>query len=320
MSGRCALYACLLDVKSKNENNIAYVPAYTCETVLASYEKAGHTLRFYDVDEHELTPLFTAGDLKGVSVLNLCGYYGFSRYDEQFLALCKNWGVTIIQDTTHSVFSRDGHSPYADYWAGSLRKWMGIACGGVGIKKEGVFSIKNKMPDENHLEGRYLAMEYRKQALESGDATYDALAGEVFWETEMRLREMFDVYGSDSLSRNILESMDFNTLIQRRRDNYETVITHYRPSSQCQVIFPRLDDNTCPSHFSWYSEDRNGAQQFLLDHGIRSTIYWPKPPQLINSERFPHASWIYDHVMSVQIDQRYTAEDMEYLGSILSQM
>lgn len=320
MSGRCALYACLLDAKSKNEDNIAYVPAYTCETVLASYEKAGYTLRFYDVDAKELTPLFKREDLAGVTVLNLCGYYGFSRYDEQFLGLCKEQGVTILQDTTHSVFSRDGHSPFADYWAGSLRKWMGVACGGVGIKKEGVFSINSKVPDEKHLEGRYLAMEHRKQALESGDATYDILAGEVFWETEMRLREMFDVYGSDLLSRRIIESLNIDALIKRRRDNYETVITHYRPSSQCQAIFPHLDDKTCPSHFSWYSEDRNRAQQFLLDHGIRSTVYWPKPPQLPNVKKYPHANWIYDSVVSVQIDQRYTAEDMEYLGKTLSRM
>ncbi len=147
MSGRCALYACLLDAKSNNENKIAYIPAYTCETVFASYEKAGYTLRFYDVDDHELTPLFKEEDLQGVSVLNLCGYYGFSRYDEQFLKLCKDQGIIIIQDTTHSIFSRDGHSPpCADYWAGSLRKWVGVACGGGvgGIKKEGFFLCKEQ--------------------------------------------------------------------------------------------------------------------------------------------------------------------------------
>ncbi len=320
MSGRCALYACLLDAKSNDEDNIAYVPAYTCETVLASYEKAGHTLRFYDVDEHELTPLFKEEDLQGVSVLNLCGYYGFSRYDEQFLGLCNDQGVRIIQDTTHSMFSRDGHSPYADYWAGSLRKWIGVACGGVGIKKEGTFSVERRVPDSKHLEGRYQAMQYREEAVRTGNQAFDRLAGEVFWETEMRLREMFDVFGSDSLSKRIIETLDVDTLVQKRRDHYKTVLAHYKPSLQYQAIFPHLDSETCPSHFSWYSEDRNRAQQFLLDHGIRSTVYWPKPPQLIQVEQYPHATWIYDHVMSVQIDQRYAKEDMEYLGKMLSQL
>ncbi len=137
----------------------------------------------------------------------------------------------------------------------------------------------------------------------------------------MRLREMFDLFGSDSLSKRIIETLDVDTLIQQRRANYETVLAYYKPSSQCQAIFPYLDSGSCPSHFSWYSEDRNRAQQFLAEHGIRSTVYWPKPPQLLQSDTHPpHATWIYDSVMSVQIDQRYSKEDMEYLGKILSQL
>ena len=53
MSGRCALYACLKDMDDKVKK-VAYVPAYTCETVLGSYLKAGFSLRFYDIDPDNL--------------------------------------------------------------------------------------------------------------------------------------------------------------------------------------------------------------------------------------------------------------------------
>ncbi len=39
---------------------------------------------------------------------------------------------------------------------------------------------------------------------------------------------------------------------------------------------------------------------------------------LADRERYGQASYIYDHVMSVQMDQRYSKEDMAYLGKILT--
>ena len=325
MSGRCALYACLLDIASTENSSIdslkiAYVPAYTCETVLASYQKAGYALRFYEISTHGLTPVFKEADLQGVSVLNLCAYYGFSRYNDAFLKRCKLRGITIIQDTTHSLFSSDGHSVYADYYAGSVRKWMGIACGGIAIKRVGTFSHGALASDPDHLQGRYRAMEYRAKALETGDTEFDEKAFEVFWETELRLRQMFDAYGSDAASIDILTHFDPLPLIARRRDNYRTVLAHYKRSSQCQAVFETLDDSVCPSHFTVYSEDRERAQKNLGELGIRSTVYWPLPPMLPHPDQYPQASWIYDHVFSIQIDQRYTPLDMEYLGKALARL
>ncbi len=318
LSGRCALYACLLDCPTTMERKLAYVPAYTCETVLASYVKAGYALRFYDVDTEELKPCFKAEDLQDVSVLNLCGYYGFSRYDNAFLHECKRRNITILQDTTHSMFSTDGHHLDADYYAGSVRKWFGIASGGVAIKKQGSFSIQPLRADEEHLKGRYKAMEYRKLAIKTGKDSYNELASSVFWETEMRLRRMFDAFESDEKSITILNNLDPTQMIEKRRANYQTVLDSLHPSSQCQPIFQSLDENTCPSHFSFYSENRAKARQQLEQKGITSTVYWPLPPMLTNKEQYPHASYIYDHVVSVQIDQRYSREDMEYLGTILT--
>ena len=51
MSGRCGLYYCLEDIMLQDTRRVAYIPMYTCETVLSSYEKAGYQLKFYDIDE-----------------------------------------------------------------------------------------------------------------------------------------------------------------------------------------------------------------------------------------------------------------------------
>ena len=320
MSGRCALYGCLKEIRASDTKRKAYVPAYTCETVLASYEKAGYDLTFYDVDREKLTPLFKEEDLQDISVLGLCGYFGFSSYDKAFVRYAKDQGITVLQDTTHSIFSLDGHAPDADYYAGSVRKWLGIASGGVAIKKEGKFSLPLIPAEETHLKGRYLAMQYREEAQKTGDTSHDKQASDVFWETELRLRQMFDAYQSDEKSEAILAHYNPKALFERRRNNFQTVLDNLVESEQCKAVFPSLDDASCPSHFCFYSNNRDRAQRQLEQMGIRSTVYWPQPPMLKNPEQMPHAAWIYDHIASVQIDQRYDEQTMEYLGKSLSSL
>lgn len=320
MSGRCALYGCLKEIRTSDSIRKAYVPAYTCETVLSSYEKAGYELAFYDVDRDRLTPLFKDEDLEGISVLALCGYFGFSSYDKAFVLRAKKQGITILQDTTHSIFSLDGHSPDADYYAGSVRKWMGIASGGVAIKREGKFTLPMLPAEEAHLKGRYLAMEHREKALKKDGTSYDKQASEVFWNTELRLRQMFDAFESDAQSRAIITQFDPSLLFSKRRENYQSVLDNLKESKQCRAVFPVLDASSCPSHFCFYSDDRPKAQNQLEQMGIRSTVYWPVPPMLVNPDAMSHATWIYDHIVSVQIDQRYTKGDMEFLASALSSL
>ncbi len=320
MSGRCALYGCLKEIRASDSKRKAYVPAYTCETVLSSYEKAGYELSFYDVDEQRLTPLFKEEDLKDISVLALCGYFGFSSYDKAFVHHAKRAGITVLQDTTHSIFSLDGHSPDADYYAGSVRKWLGIASGGVAIKREGKFTLPMLPAEETHLQGRYRAMQYREKALQTKQAPYDKQASEVFWETELRLRQMFDAFESDVRSKAILNHYDPAPLFAKRRSNYQSLLDNLKESEQCKAVFPLLDDASCPSHFSFYSKDRDKTQKHLERLGIRSTVYWPVPPMLTSPAQMPHAAWIYDHIASVQIDQRYNKKDMEFLGRALSSL
>lgn len=313
MSGRCALYACLADMGC-TANSVAYVPSYTCETVLSAYCKAGYRLRFYDVDPEGLKPRFRIEDLEGVSVLSLCGYYGFSTYDETFVRLCHERGIIILHDTTHTPFAPD---PLADYWAGSFRKWMGIACGGVAHKASGKFNIMLLEPDTEHLQGRYLAMEERKQALETHDASFDEKAGQTFWTTELRLRNMFGMFGSDQQSEDVLTHYDFVSMIKKRRENFRTIASNVSRQLGWKPVFQYLDERAVPSHYALYAEDRDKMSAYLSGQGIKSTVYWPIPPMINDISRYPGTQWIDHHILSVPLDQRYSRSDMEFLASVL---
>ena len=278
MSGRCALYACLEDIGGGSAGKTAYVPSYTCETVLAPYEKAGYRLRFYDIDPENMRPVFREGDLEGVSVMGLCGYYGFIRYDGSFPGVCHRHGVKVVQDPLP--------------------------------------------PDEEHLKGRYDSFEERSEALRTGDESHDEKASGIFWETELRLRRIFDSYAGDELSERIIRSFDFEGMRERRRRNYMTVLSNLRAPRDFRVVFDTLEDCDVPSHFTVYADDRDSFQQTLREKGISSTVYWPRTPASESTEGFdelyPGAAYIYDHVCSIQIDQRYGDDEMRYLASVLN--
>lgn len=314
MSGRCAIYTCLKDIDAP-EGSIAYVPAYTCETVLSCYVKAGYRLRFYDVDPDGMVPLFREEDLEGVTVINVCGWFGFLTYDHSFMEKCREHGVKILFDTTHSPLYYDELSDYA---AGSLRKWMGIACGGVARKLCGSFNVRMLPAEEEHLRGRYASMALREEAIEEGSDEKNAQASEVFWNTELRLRQIFDAYSSDERSIEIAKHFDFESMREKRCRHFEIISSTVKPNSGWRPVFTKLGKDDIPSHYTIYCSDREDMKRYLDEMHVKYTAFWPQPPMVDDISRYPGAGYINTHVLSVQLDQRWSDEDMLRLSEILN--
>ena len=304
MSGRCGIFRCLEDISQQDHRKIAYVPIYTCETVLASFEKAGYQLKFYELDEN-LRSVFDESVLDEISVLSLCGYYGFCSYDHNFVRACKDRGIIIFEDITHSLLSSDGIDPLCDYAAGSFRKWMGVSCGGVAIKRNGKFTAPLLPVDAHHLE-------LRDQAISQS-------SGDLFWKGELLLRQMFDSYGSDDHSAFILRHADLKSICSKRRENFSAILAGLpaHPSG-FRPVFPVLTPEAVPSHFTLYADSRDSFQQYLEERGIHSTVYWPVGP-LVDLTGHDTAKYIYDHIVALPCDQRYTVDDMSRIAEVLTE-
>ena len=173
MSGRCANYLALEDFKKQQPHPVAYVPLYTCETVIDPFVKAGYELIFYDFTK-DMIPVFDESVLDKIHLISICGYYGFSGYDREFLKKCEERGICIIEDTTHSIFSADGIYEGCTYVVGSMRKWLGVSCGGFAIKKTGSFTPLILPPHEVHLNMRRQGLAVKTDAFRHPDT--DTLA------------------------------------------------------------------------------------------------------------------------------------------------
>jgi hypothetical protein len=320
MSGRCALYYCLLDLKETDRRRVAYLPAYTCETVIAPYKKAGYALRFYDISPESLKPRFDRSLIPHISLLGLCGYYGFSSYDRSFVGECVDAGITVIQDITQSAFSADGIEERAAYIAGSLRKWMGIPSGGIALKRYGCFSPSLLPVEEEHIAGRIACFEEQRRLLAGETGADEERVSGIFWETELRLRRVFDAYKSDTLSAEIINRYPYRDLIRRRRENYRYILDQNPFNPQASPVFPDLGEGVCegvcPSHLALYAEDRERALAVLAAHGVKAAVYWPFHGE-VDLEDFPGAAFIYEHIYSVPVDQRYGETEMALVKNAL---
>ena len=318
MSGRCANYLALEDFKKQQPHPVAYVPLYTCETVIDPFVKAGYELIFYDFTK-DMIPVFDESVLDKIHLISICGYYGFSGYDREFLKKCEERGICIIEDTTHSIFSADGIYEGCTYVVGRMRKWLGVSCGGFAIKKTGSFTPLILPPHEVHLNMRRQGLAVKTDAFRHPDtvaASVSEDASRLLWDAELLLRKVYDIHGSDSESVDIIEYYDFDALKRQRRENYRYMLEHCTKSDAYTIVFPYLDDATVPSHFTLYAADRGKFKEYLSQNGIHATSYWPVGPY-INLEGHTDCAYIYDHVISIPCDQRYTAEDMAYICRVL---
>lgn len=309
MSGRCAIYYCLLDSMRTDRKRVAYLPAYTCETVTGCFVKAGYRILYYDVDE-TLTPLFDPAVVPEISFFLLCGYYGYSTYDPAFVENCRRAGVVVMQDITQTAFSPNGVCPHTDYIVGSLRKWMGVPSGGLAIKREGTFGVEPIPADEAHLALRRQAMELGHAYRHSGDEGENQASFDLFWKAEWMLRSIFDCQTGDPESAEIMRRYPVEEAVERRRANYRYLLDHFDPALPVKPFFLHMPEDTCPMHFAFLCEHREDLKAFLKTKGIAANIYWPVPP-FIHIEDYPHAHYVYDHVMSICCDHRFTEEDMQ---------
>ena len=313
MSGRCAIYLCLKDSMLTDKRRIAYLPAYTCETVSGCFVKAGYQIH-YDVDEH-LVPLFDEKMIGKISFLLICGYYGFTTFDTDFVKHCREHGVTVMQDTTHTAFSMEATCPDTDYVAVSLRKWMGVTSGGLAFKRSGKFNIEPIPADEEHLKIRDHALRTRHEYETTGDTILQKEAYDAFWEAEWMLRKIFDIQEGDSRSLDAIRHYPLDEAVKKRRQNYAYLLGHLPENPAIRPIFTRLEDHACPMFFPFLCDGRKPLMDYLEKNQIAPKVYWPVPP-FIEIKDYPHAQYVYGHIMSISCDQRYTVDDMQRIADV----
>lgn len=314
------------------------LPSYICESVVKPFE--GKNVVFYDlkenfeIDEQGLYKLLESGDFDG-GVFFLMHYFGMVQPEEtltQIQILCKDRDIAIIEDTTHSIFTKE--RTIGDYCIASLRKWMPIPEGAV------IYSM-NQLPAEwqelEHAKTSYKinAMILKQLFLGQADVYRDlenvALVNEayrnIFAGEEERIGESGELYAISFLSAFLLQCIDISEIRDNRAANYRHLgeelsgngITLYNWEKNQRSTQAVWADMLVPLTALLYvkDKDRDRFRKYLEEQRIYCAVHW----DIKSEEQRRHANvsdWS-ENLISIPIDQRYGEAHMRYLADIITE-
>ena len=312
-SGSGAISLMLEQVEQRVKTKTALLPAYTCESVVIPFIEEGYTCYFYDINEN-LKPNLDSIDFfdnVDIGIFLHMGYYGFPtniNLNDTVKKLKKN-NVIIIEDITHTLFSEYIRFEENDYYLASLRKWFGIPSGGVLIYGN------EEIEDNLYIHNEYVNI--RKKALllkgnfiKTGNLELKKQFLDLFMKAELILEKDISPYAIDGTSIALLNEIEVKELVKARKDNYSFLLENLE-DELVNFVFKDLSIGVCPMFFPIYvKNDRNDFKAKLIENHIYSPIHWPIPNYL-DISNFHNSKKIYESIISIPCDQRYSIKDME---------
>lgn len=310
-SGRSALRYLMNYLKQISGNEgLVLLPSYICDSVIDVFELKN--IRYYRIKKDlniDIGSLEQAID-GNVRIVYLMHYFGaLQSLDilERILELKRNYGFTIIEDTTHSIFTNV--NTIGDFCVCSLRKWFPIPNGGVLYTKQ---FIQNPQLKRKNSVKCFEAMLLKHLFIEEG-LECNAMYRKKFVEEEEGLDEQKEVYGISTISEQLLKCFSISTLCLQRQENYHKVSRFLSKNGVTPMI--QLEGGTalcCPI----YVENRDELKKFLMEHKIYCATHWPISEKIDNMWK-KEAEEMSNHMISLPIDQRYKEQEIAYLEGIL---
>lgn len=313
-TGRGALSQILAIINNQIKYKIALLPDYICDSVIIPFLNAGYNCMFYNINKNLTVNISQLSEIteKNIGVFLHLGYYGFPTNNNlsKIIVKLKRKKTFIIEDVTHTFFSIYDRYLENDFYFASVRKWFSIPSGGYLGSVKPFYKIR--LPDNNsYVVIREKAMKVKWNYISFGNEEYKSTYLDLFKKAEIMMNRDNQVYSIDSNSETILNSIDYHSSLNTRRYNFQELLSGFKSNNLIKPVFYDLPDYVFPLFFPIYinSKYRNALRNYLIEKKIFCPIHWPIP-QIIQSYHYPKSNKIYNSILSIPCDQRYTKDDM----------
>ena len=294
----------IIDVDAKH----ALIPAFTCESVIEPFIEQGYEVQPYSLNEDltvDMEKLNSLLEEFKPSVMIFHRYFGFDTckgIDE----LIKNKGIITIEDETQYMFSEPRYT-WTDYQIGSIRKWGPFVDGAYLISKELIIEQPQE-EDRQFVELEKKAMNKKQAYLDkrSADSSYQAL----FAEGRKYIDKQKKTYSISCSTNYALETIDVSRFVNTHRANAQVLIDGLMGYSWFDCVFKEIPDGITPFMIPLLvHEGRKEFQSFLASQKIYATIIWGCPEEIKDKIGITD-NIIYDEILCIPCDQRYSGIDM----------
>lgn len=303
-----------------DKNKVALLPGFTCHAVVEPFIKKGY----------EVIPYSITSDLKiniddledkienfQPSVILFHDYFGFDTNGclrkSGFFNKVKKSGIKIINDQTQSMFSSYTRL-VGDYYLGSIRKWMGIPDGAylLGASKE--YSI---VYDEELEQAKVSAMIYKHDFLFKGEGTKEELLTK-FRKAEVVLDSREKPYAISNITKALMNHYDIDELKWKRKINGQVLLESILKNDYLTSPFKNVKAEEVPFYIPIFvGKNRKAFQGYLAQNNVFATVIWGCPEEFVDRIN-DETQMIYDEILCIPCDQRYSVEDMKYICKLLN--
>lgn len=305
---------------NENSNKIVLIPAYTCQTVITPFEESGWKAIFYPIKKDlriDTDCLVEICQKNKPSLLVVHPFYGMdlNKEEENVLCLLRSEGVKIVIDLTQCIFSIRKYS-YCEYQVGSYRKWFPIPDGAYLKCNE---PIKSSLSENTDFSDMYSwAMYLRRAYFENGDPYLKSISIALSKKAEEKVESGISCHKISGLSLSLISNEDFDWIQKRRLRNHSLLHQMILDREGTVVKVCKNVDlvTTAPLYFTLYIENRKDLQRLLAENSVYAPVLWPVENirVLVNKE----VEYIYDHILAIPCDQRYSDKDMIKISNIIN--
>lgn len=281
-------------VLSSRKFRKVYIPWFTCDVVLEPFHKLGISYEFYEIDDRlEIINLPALGELDGLLYTN---YFGLKQ---QYIVSLSEASQSLIVDNSQAFFARPIGQIPTIY---SARKFFGVPDGAyVNVQ----FQSNCYQTDISHDRfGHLLKRADRGAALGYADFKQNDLA-----LTGQPIKLM------SVLTRSLLASVNYDTVLQVRNCNYEML--HMRLKKYNELDWLPATTSDGPMAYPFLFPDST-LKSKLIERNIYVPTYWPNVSKWRKEDTLEFR--LTANLVSLPIDQRYNAEDMEYIIDTLEHL
>jgi len=312
-TGRGALRLVLRDWLGRGGSGLVWLPDYICPSIPSACLAEGCCIEYYaDLpDAHHLAQ--PPAPKKNDAVM-FAHYFGF--VNRKFMAwleqIPSNRDWTLIEDCVQAAYS-DGVGICGDYAILSLRKWWPLPDGAAFVTDQ---PPRVDLPESNEV---FVSMRATAKLLRGCGRPADEFLALV--EQSEALLDAIPPCKMSWLSTRLLSHCDAAAMAVARRGNWRQLADAMPPGSplagKLTPLFPALQPNEVPLSFPVRVHDgrRDTLRAWLREQSIYCPVHWAVQP---GPGITAHALTLAQAVLSLPIDQRYAAQDMERLVAALA--
>jgi len=315
LSGRTSIDFVIKDIKANKKISTVYMPSYCCHTMIHPFIANGVDVKFYNVDLIDGIFSYDIDFNTQCDVVLIMQYFGYQNDNvEQIIDRFKIKGKIIIEDATHSWFSSKPYCLKSDYVIASFRKWTGIACGSIAIKRYSSFSIPVPVEQyKRYIETRQRAANLKKIYMKNGIGEKDVFLN-LFNEAENMLEKNYQLYSIPDDIIDILNKLNCNKIREKRKKNAKYLTDELSKIENVKCISYSDNDTPLFVPILILDNNRNKLRQFLINNNIYCPVHWP----LSNLHNIKNKS-IYENGLSLVCDQRYNVDDMKRIITLINE-